>query len=1037
MNIAHGFPEHPNQPRSHGRRTVVLLFLAAILLVALASFILGEMQTSEQQAKYLSSLTKKLSFKVEPGTNHAMHFPKFGPYDERLGYVGIPSFIDSLSARGYEVAAQARLSPELSQIIDNNIFPIYHEKTQAGLIILDRTGRDLFSARFPERAYPDFSEVPPLVVDTLLFIENRELLDSTYPKRNPAIEWDRLFRIAGDAAVNVIVDDDHRTAGGSTLATQIEKYRHSPEGRTASSREKLRQMASASLRSYMEGEETSTARRRIIVDYINSVPLAARAGYGEVNGLGDGLWAWYGAQFDSVNKLLTSNPAPGSVEEAAQAAAYKQVLSLFLAQRRPSYYLAGGRENLNALANTYLDLMLKEGLITRQFRDLTRKTGLEFRRGSALKPTSFLESKATNAIRSRLISLMGLPRLYDLDRLDLTVNSTLDEQTQAAVTQVLRAVKGKEFAHTAGLYGHRLLAETDDLSRIIYSFTLLEHVDDANVVRVQTDNFDQPFDINAGVKLDLGSSAKLRTLVTYLDVVSLLHKRYSSMAKEQLQAVEVSSNDLLTRWAIDYLTTEKDTSLSAILSAALERRYSASPHESFFTGGGLHTFANFQKEDDSKVISVRQALHESVNLVFIRMMRDIVRYYMFQVPGSAGKLLEDTKDARRPLYLSRFADREGSEFTQRFYRKYKGKTAPEAMELLLSSSRNTPPQLATIYNSINPAADVKDFIKFMRMRLPNTTLSDDDLSALKGKYGIDKFSLPDRGYIARVHPLELWVVAYLRDHPTATATAVISAGANERQAVYSWLLKTRYKNAQDSRIRNLLEVEAFLEIHRAWKRLGYAFDSLVPSYATSIGSSADRPAALAELMGILVNDGMHYPTIRVERLHFGAKTPYETVIQRSASAGEQVLAPEVAQAVRGALLGVVEQGTARRVYKAFIKHDGSEIPIGGKTGTGDHRFDTYGAGGKVIQSRVVNRAAVFVFFIGDRFFGTITAYVPGQAAGDYHFTSALPVQLLKTLSPILMPLITAPKPAPAPPKVNIVATANNDMPKEVIHKTEP
>ena len=74
---------------------------------------------------------------------------------------------------------------------------------------------------------------------------------------------------------------------------------------------------------------------------------------------------------------------------------------------------------------------------------------------------------------------------------------------------------------------------------------------------------------------------------------------------------------------------------------------SASPHESFFTGGGLHTFANFQKEDDSKVISVRQALHESVNLVFIRMMRDIVRYYMFQVPGSAGKLLEDTKDGVR------------------------------------------------------------------------------------------------------------------------------------------------------------------------------------------------------------------------------------------------------------------------------------------------------------------------------------------------------------------------------------------------------
>lgn len=1030
MDITPGLPEQANLPHSRGRRTVVILFVTAIILVALASFVLGEMQTSIQQAKYLSKLAKELKFKLEPGTNHAMHFPKFGPYDERLGYVRMPSFISALSAKGYEIEAQARLSPELSQLIENNIFPIYHEKTQAGLKILDRTGHNFFSASFPERIYPNFIDIPPLIVDTLLFIENRELLDTTFPKRNPAIEWDRLFRIAGDAAVNVIVDDDQRTAGGSTLATQIEKYRHSPEGRTASTREKLRQMASASLRSYMEGEETSAARRRIIRDYINSVPLAARPGFGEINGLGDGLWVWYGVPFEKVNSLLGNTPAPGSEQEAARAAVYKQVLSLFLAQRRPSYYLASGREDLNTLTNTYLDLMLKEGLITRQFRNLTRQAGLNFRHSGNLKPTSFLDSKATNAIRSRLISLMGLPRLYDLDRLDLTVNSTLDEQTQAAVTQVLSAVKGKEFAKTAGLYGHRLLADDDDLARIIFSFTLLERVNDANVVRVQTDNFDQPFDINAGVKLDLGSSAKLRTLVTYLDVLSMLHKRYSSMGKQQLKAVEVSNSDLLTRWAIDYLTSAQDTSLSAMLAASLERRYSANPHEKFFTGGGLHTFANFQKEDDSKVISVRQALHESVNLVFIRMMRDIVRYYMFQVPGSAGKLLEDTKDARRPLYLSRFADREGSEFTQRFYKKYKGKSAQDAMELLLSSSRNTPVQLATIFNSVNPTASLEEFTAFMRSRLPNTTLRDEELSKLKEKYAVDKYSLPDRGYIARVHPLELWLVSYLRQHAKATATEVINAGTNERQAVYSWLLKTRYKNAQDSRIRHLLEVEAFLEIHRAWKRLGYPFDSLVPSYATSIGSSADRPAALAELMGILVNDGMHYPTIRIERLHFGASTPYETVIQRSPSTAEQALAPEVAKAARDAITGVVELGTARRVYKAFIKHDGTEVPVGGKTGTGDHRFDSYGAGGKVIQSRVVNRAAVFVFFLGDRFFGTITAYVPGQAAGDYHFTSALPVQLLKTLSPILMPLITSPKPVEPPSKIDLVTTAKNSVTKE-------
>jgi membrane peptidoglycan carboxypeptidase len=97
----------------------------------------------------------------------------------------------------------------------------------------------------------------------------------------------------------------HRAAGGSTLATQIEKYRHSPEGRTGSMKDKLQQMASASLRSYQDGPDTTKARRRIVIDYLNTVPLSAKPGYGEVNGIGDGMWVWYGREFADVNRLLS------------------------------------------------------------------------------------------------------------------------------------------------------------------------------------------------------------------------------------------------------------------------------------------------------------------------------------------------------------------------------------------------------------------------------------------------------------------------------------------------------------------------------------------------------------------------------------------------------------------------------------------------------------------------------------------------------------------------------------------------------------
>jgi len=53
-----------------------------------------------------------------------------------------------------------------------------------------------------------------------------------------------------------------------------------------------------------------------------------------------------------------------------------------------------------------------------------------------------------------------------------------------------------------------------------------------------------------------------------------------------------------------------------VLDAAMARRYSASPGNVLHRGGA-HTFAIFKPEDNSKIFSVEDALHESVNLVFI------------------------------------------------------------------------------------------------------------------------------------------------------------------------------------------------------------------------------------------------------------------------------------------------------------------------------------------------------------------------------------------------------------------------------------
>ena len=103
---------------------------------------------------------------------------------------------------------------------------------------------------------------------------------------------------------------------------------------------------------------------------------------------------------------------------------------------------------------------------------------------------------------------------------------------------------------------------------------------------------------------------------------------------------------------------------------------------------------------------------------------------------------------------------------------------------------------------------------------------------------------------------------------------------------------------------------------------------------------------------------------------------------------------------------MVDAGTAKRVQGSFKLADGTALAMGGKTGTGDNRLESIGAHGRILASKSINRTATFVFYIGDHHFGTLTAFVPGQASEAFKFTSALPVQVLKGMAPILNPYLT-------------------------------
>jgi membrane peptidoglycan carboxypeptidase len=175
----------------------------------------------------------------------------------------------------------------------------------------------------------------------------------------------------------------------------------------------------------------------------------------------------------------------------------------------------------------------------------------------------------------------------------------------------------------------------------------------------------------------------------------------------------------------------------------------------------------------------------------------------------------------------------------------------------------------------------------------------------------------------------------------------------------------------------------------------------VPSFATAIGASSDRPDALGELMGIILNDGVRLPTVAVRTMRFAAGTPYETVLEREAGTGVRVMPVVVARILRRVMTGVVTEGTARRVAGAFVDAHGESIEMGGKTGSGDNRYKTFARSGEVIDSRPVSRTAAFAFYIGDRYVGVLTASVSGNAAGNFQFTSSLPVALLRLLAPAI------------------------------------
>ena len=428
-------PEKPRRSRTkHGWKAFWLLVL--IILIALGLAAAREMRTSKFQSREASKYAATLSYELKPGPSDSIRYPGAGPFDLRLGYSSLGEFLPRLIKRDYVVAAQTRFSQPLMDYTDKGFFVPYAEKIQAGLSITDCHAAPLYQYKYPQQLYSSFDAIPPVVVSSLLFIENRFLLDPRQPRANPAVDWPR-FGMAAWSQVAKMLHMPGQSAGGSTLATQLEKYRHSPDGLTVSGGEKIRQMISASVRAYQAGPETLAARQNVVRDYLNSVPLSAVPGHGEVHGMAEGLRVWYGADFNKANERLASTDTdPKAMAE--KGLALREMLSLMIAQRRPSHYLTKGRDELADLTDSHIRLLAQNFVIDAPFAAAALASKVTYRDWQTQPTIQPIETnKGISVARSRLGGLLNRP-LYDLDRLDLSATSTLQGELQTQVTEYLK-----------------------------------------------------------------------------------------------------------------------------------------------------------------------------------------------------------------------------------------------------------------------------------------------------------------------------------------------------------------------------------------------------------------------------------------------------------------------------------------------------------------------------------------------------------------------------------------------------------------------
>jgi membrane peptidoglycan carboxypeptidase len=475
----------------------------------------------------------------------------------------------------------------------------------------------------------------------------------------------------------------------------------------------------------------------------------------------------------------------------------------------------------------------------------------------------------------------------------------------------------------------------------------------------------------------------------------IIHDEALLLQKELVQPAQTGQSErfkeyrkssvTIKRLLASYIKKYPQATMQEIMNWAMSRRISANPDKKFLTGESWHQFHNYQKSDDKKNPNLWQMTTQSINLSFVRLMKDVVDYYIDQAGYDKIAILINTKNPVRKQIINDAVKKE-----EIFYLNGLNYFV-ERIQDAYSDVQLADGKMLSDKEIINSAR-----IIVKQISMPDGKKFNDDSYAQSYKKQQKKYQRLASWFKRITYYEKTWLLTRVRlqqdgysDWLADEETRIVQQTSQWLRTNQFWIKNTLYTH---------MERQAFAKgVTPAWKKLGYPFN-VSPSYAVVLGSSGDTPMSLVELAGTLLNNGVHEKNISaIERIIWAPGSEFEMPFKIEHQY-ERIIPEAVSLVARKSMEGVLQRGTA--IFASRHPLMKSVASAGAKTGTGDNRYN----------NTPINRSAAVlsIFDTGEgkaKYAICITMSVTEGDIERYTFTSKVPVRILSRIADHLSPVI--------------------------------